>query len=112
MTWFAVVMLAVPCTGWAMPKSMTFGLPGASRTLAGLRSRWMTPAPWMAVSAAATPMARPCRLAGVSGPRWSMTVARLGPSTYSTTRYGGFLCGGGWGGFGGADRGDLPATGA
>ena len=84
----AVVWPVGPCVAWAMPKSITFGLPGASRTLFGLRSRWITPAPWIAVSAVATPMASPCRFAGVSGPRSFTTVARLGPSTYSTTRYG------------------------
>jgi hypothetical protein len=88
-TWLAVVSPPVPWIGRAIPKSITFGLPSASRTLLGLRSRWMTPAPWIAVSAVATPIARPCRLAGRSGPRSSITVARLGPSTYSTTRYGG-----------------------
>src|SRR5690606_41968203 len=64
----------------AMPKSITFGLPGASSTLLGLRSRWITPAPWIAVSATATPTARPCWFAGESGPRLLITAARLGPS--------------------------------
>jgi hypothetical protein len=54
-----------------------------------LRSRWITPAPWMPASAVATPTATECRLAMVRGPRCSTTSARLGPSTYSTTRYGG-----------------------
>jgi hypothetical protein len=70
----------------AIPKSITLGLPGDSSTLRGLRSRWITPAPWIAVSAVATPIATPCRLALVSGPRCSTTSARVGPSTYSTTR--------------------------
>jgi hypothetical protein len=72
----------------AIPKSITLGLPGASSTLRGLRSRWITPAPWMALSAVATPIATPCRFDTVSGPRSVTTSARLGPSTYSTTRYG------------------------
>jgi hypothetical protein len=86
--WFVAVWWLVASTARAMPKSMTFGLPSASSTLLGLRSRWMTPAPWIAVSAVAMPIASACRLAGLSGPRSATTAERLGPSTYSTTRYG------------------------
>ena len=84
--WSVRVCTLVASSARAMPKSITFGLPGASSTLRGLRSRWITPAPWMAVSAVATPIATPCRFAALSGPRSSTTSARLGPSTYSTTR--------------------------
>ena len=41
---------------------MTLIPPGATRTFAGFRSRWITPAPWMAVSAVATPTAMLCTL--------------------------------------------------
>jgi hypothetical protein len=39
----------------AMPKSTTRGPSGPSSTLAGLKSRCTTPAPWIAVSAVAVP---------------------------------------------------------
>ena len=35
---------------------------GRQQHVPGLRSRWITPAPWIAVSAVATPTATPCRL--------------------------------------------------
>jgi hypothetical protein len=76
----------VGSSGRAIPKSMTFGMPSANSTLRGFRSRWMTPAPWMAASAVATPTATPCRFPPVSGPFSATTSLRLGPSTYSTTR--------------------------
>ncbi len=41
----------------AMPKSITRGPSGPMRTLSGLRSRWITPASWIAVSAVAIPVA-------------------------------------------------------
>ncbi len=48
----------------------------------------MTPAPWIAVSAVATPTATLCSRPAVIGPSRWITSSRLGPSTYSTTRYG------------------------
>ncbi len=38
-----------------MPKSITFGPSAASRMLEGFRSRWTTPAAWMASNASASP---------------------------------------------------------
>jgi hypothetical protein len=52
----------------AIPKSTTRGPSGPSSTFAGLKSRWITPAPCIAVSAVAVPTARRCRFPSVSGP--------------------------------------------
>ncbi len=57
-------------------------------TLLGLRSRCTIPAPWIAVSALATPMATPCSVDVPSGPDSSTTVSSRLPSMYSVTRYG------------------------
>ncbi len=84
----ARVWKLVGSSGRAIPKSITLGMPSANSTLRGLRSRWMTPTPWIAASAEATPTATPCRLPPPSGPFSVTTSFRLGPSTYSTTRYG------------------------
>ncbi len=45
----------VASPAWAMPKSITTGRSSASITLPGLRSRWTTPAAWIAASASAVP---------------------------------------------------------
>ena len=72
----------------ATPKSITRGPSGPSSTLSGLRSRWTTPASWMAVSAVAIAVARRCRSPPVKR-RPSATAPRsVGPSTYSLTMYG------------------------
>ncbi|MCK2220194.1 hypothetical protein MF672_041310 [Actinomadura sp. ATCC 31491] len=69
----------------ATPKSITRGPSGPSSTLSGLRSRWTTPASWMAARAVAIAVASRC-----SSPpaRTRRAARRLGPSTYSLTRYG------------------------
>lgn len=65
----------------AMPKSITRGPSCASSTLAGFRSRWTTPAPWIAWSASATP-ARSSRTSRVgSGPCRRTTSCSEGPDT-------------------------------
>ncbi len=87
--WSVRVCWLVTSSGRAMPKSMTLTPPSANSTFPGLRSRWITPAPWMATSAVLMPIAMLCSASLLSGPRSRTTVARLGPSTYSTTRYGG-----------------------
>ncbi len=71
----------------AMPKSITRGPTGESRTLDGLRSRCTMPALWIAVSAVATPTASASRLEPRNGPEDWMASCRLGPSTYSVTTY-------------------------
>ena len=71
----------------AMPKSTTRGPSGPSSTLAGLKSRCTTPAPWMAVSAVAVPTARRCRSPSASGPRSSTRSCSDGPSMNSLTTY-------------------------
>ncbi len=72
----------------AMPKSMMRGPSGPSRTLPGFRSRWTTPAWWMAASAVATPTASRSAPSGPSGPSSRTRADRAGPGTYSLTRYG------------------------
>ncbi len=69
----------------AMPKSTTRGPSGPSSTLAGLKSRCTTPAPWIAVSAVAVPTARRCRSPSDSGPRVSTRSWSDGPSMNSLT---------------------------
>ena len=83
-----VEVSAVPSTARLMPKSMTCGPSAASITLAGLRSRWITPARWISWSASArpTPRARstgsgkpPClRTAELSGTPGTKVVASQG----------------------------------
>ena len=66
----------------AMPKSMTRGPSMVTRTLDGLRSRWMRPAAWMSCRACARPAARMRTERSGSGP-WSpeTTVWSAGPAT-------------------------------
>ena len=101
-------MPLVASSARAMPKSITLGLPGASSTLRGLRSRWITPAPWMAVSAVATPIATLCRLAAVSGPRSSTTCGEGGPVDVLDDQVGVLVVGVGVEHLGGAERRHLP----
>jgi hypothetical protein len=72
----------------ARPKSITRGPSGPSRTLSGFMSLWITPASWIAVSAVATPVASRCSSPGVKLLPSRTAEPRLGPSTYSLTRYG------------------------
>ena len=51
-----------------MPKSMIRGPSWASSTLEGLRSRWMTPAAWIAISPSASPAASASTEFSGSGP--------------------------------------------
>ncbi len=81
--WLARLGLSTSC---AIPKSITRGPSGDSSTFDGLRSRWITPAPWMAWSAVAIPTASASRLPPVSGPCSRTARARSGPFTYSVTR--------------------------
>ncbi|OKJ79532.1 hypothetical protein AMK31_26085 [Streptomyces sp. TSRI0107] len=73
----------------AIPKSMTRGPSMVSRTLDGLRSRWMIPAAWMSLSACASPAARMRTVRSGSGPwSWPTTCWRLGPATYPVATHG------------------------
>src|SRR5215217_2327179 len=85
---FPVAVLALASSARAMPKSITFGPKYESSTLLGLRSRCTTPAPWIAVRAAAIPTASPCRSVPDSRPLAVMARSSRTPSTYSVTRYG------------------------
>ena len=77
----------------AMPKSMTRGPSGASSTLDGFRSRWMTPAEWMACSASATPAISRMTVSGGIGPRSATACCSDGPGTYAVTSQGGVAAG-------------------
>jgi hypothetical protein len=52
-----VPVSAVASAAEEMPKSMIRGPSGASSTLEGLRSRWITPAAWIALRPSASPAA-------------------------------------------------------
>lgn len=83
----STALLASASASQATPKSMTLGPTCESSTLDGFRSRWTTPAPWMARRAMAIEAASPSRAEPRSGPEVSTASLRLGPSTYSVTRY-------------------------
>lgn len=65
-----------------MPKSMTRGPSSAISTLAGLRSRWTTPARWMSRRASSSPRASRRSAVPRSGPWARMWSASEGPGTY------------------------------
>ncbi len=83
-----VLVMAVVSFLRATPKSMTFGPTSVRMMLEGLRSRCMIPAAWIAVSALASPVARPYSVSGLSDPYVSMCSASEGPSAYSVTTNG------------------------
>ena len=80
------VLAALASSARAIPKSITLGPKYDSSTLLGLRSRWTTPAPWMAVRAAAIPTASPARSVAGSRPLAAIARSSRTPSTYSVTR--------------------------
>ena len=63
-----VPVSVVASTAEEIPKSMIRGPSGASSTLDGLRSRWMTPAAWIAFRPSASPAASASTVAIGSGP--------------------------------------------
>ncbi len=79
----------VSVTAREMPKSMTRGPSDASSTLAGLRSRWTTPVPWMARSASASPAASRHTAATGSGPCRVTMSSSDGPGTNAVASHGG-----------------------
>ena len=71
-----------------IPKSMTRGPSSASRTLEGFRSRWTTPAAWMASRPSASPAVSASTLRTGSGP-WPRTASVSdGPATYAVASHG------------------------
>ena len=84
-----LVMVAVPSSTRAMPKSITRGPSGPNSTLPGLKSRWTIPALWMATSAVAVDTASRWSAA----PRTARPLATVSwrslPGTNSLTTYGG-----------------------
>ena len=76
----------------AMPKSVTLAVRSLVRriTLAGLRSRWITPSSWAAPTPAATWRKMPSASSTGMGSRRStlrlMILSRLSPSMYCITR--------------------------
>ena len=71
-----------------MPKSMSLGPSGASRTFCGLTSRCTTPAAWISASASARPAASVRQCASGIGPRSRTPSASDSPGMYSVARYG------------------------
>ncbi len=78
----------VPWNGREMPKSITCGPSSASSTLAGLRSRWITPAACTARSASASPAASRQTAASGSGPCSATMTDSGGPGTYAVASQG------------------------
>ena len=76
-------------TARAIPKSITRGPAGERSTLAGLRSRWTSPAAWIAASASASPRARSSSACSGIGPCVSTASRSEGPSTNSVASHGG-----------------------
>ncbi|WUL73941.1 hypothetical protein OHA62_09240 [Streptomyces sp. NBC_00343] len=91
--WNPVCVRAVPSRARAMPKSMTRGPSSATMMLAGFRSRWMTPAWWIAASASARPAASTVSVSAGRGPTRSRTACNVGPGTYAVTSQAGSPCG-------------------
>ncbi len=83
-----VPVMEVASTAEEIPKSMILGPSGASSTLDGLRSRWMTPAAWIAFSPSASPAASASTAAAGSGPCRSTASASDMPGTYAVTSQG------------------------
>ena len=72
----------------AIPKSIIRGPSSVSRTFEGFRSRWTTPAAWMAIRLSASPAASHSTLPTGSGPLLFTDSASDGPSTYSVASHG------------------------
>ena len=76
-------------TARAMPKSMTLTSPVlVTMMLAGLMSRWIMPASWLACSALATGPSRAAARWGARGPSSRMMSRRLRPVSRSITMKG------------------------
>ncbi|GAA3113805.1 hypothetical protein GCM10020001_036210 [Nonomuraea salmonea] len=86
-TW-PVAVRAVPSRARAMPKSTSRGPSGDSITLEGFRSRCTTPAACTAVSASASPAARPYSSSPRSGPCSATCSVRVRPAMYSVASQG------------------------
>ena len=69
----------------ATPKSATLGVggvvAGSRRILAGLTSRWITPAAWIASRPTATEAPIQATIAGLWGPSWCSFAVRSPPPT-------------------------------
>ncbi len=80
-TTIPVLVSLEPSSARAIPKSITRGPSVASRTLEGLRSRWTSPAAWMAPSASASPAPSARTVSAGSGPCAATASVSEGPST-------------------------------
>ena len=89
--WSVRVWWLVASSARAMPKSMTLIPPRVNSTFPGLRSRWITPAPWIAVSAVAVPTATLCRFANASGPYYHHHIGEVGPVAAGWSRASGSI---------------------
>ena len=83
-----VPVSAVASAADDMPKSMIRGPSWASSTFEGLRSRWITPAAWIAISPSASPAASASTEASGSGPCRSTASDSDVPGTYAVTSQG------------------------
>jgi hypothetical protein len=73
---------------WEIPKSMTRGPSSASSTFEGFRSRWTTPASWIAIRLSASPAASDSTLSAAMGPWLPTASASDGPATYAVASHG------------------------
>ena len=78
---------AVDSTAREIPKSMTRGPSSASSTFDGLRSRWTTPAAWIALRLSARPAASVSSDPTGSGPCSFIASASEGPGTYAVASH-------------------------
>ena len=78
---------------WATPKSMTCGPSSARMTLDGLRSRWISPAAWIELSASEMPPASATTSENASGPFRTTRSATDGPLMYRVAIHGVAACG-------------------
>ncbi|KRD00703.1 hypothetical protein ASE41_36380 [Streptomyces sp. Root264] len=79
---------AVASGARAMPKSMSRGPSGASRTLPGFTSRCTSPAAWTASRASASRIPRTRTEVTDSGPKTSTVSESDGPGTYDVASHG------------------------
>jgi hypothetical protein len=72
--------LALAQAAQEIPKSITRGPSSGSRTFEGFRSRWTTPAAWMATRLSASPAVSHSTLSTGSGPLLFTASASDGPA--------------------------------
>ncbi len=76
-----VEVMPEPSSARAIPKSITRGPSAVSSTLDGFRSRWTSPAAWIACSASASTAPSARTVPSGIGPYPATASASVGPST-------------------------------